>query len=189
MFGIGRDENDDRREEYGGNRSHGGNFPAGGYGQDDDLRGAAEHASRHAGDSGDSSFFSNVIGSLSQKKEHLAQQDVDEDDAVQQHQRFFGGGSGSDQADSSSMGTAAAMQALKMFNGGGSGSSQSDFIGLAMAQASKLFDEQSSQGNVSGGASKESSVMQAGEMALKMYMKTQGGGSSSGLLSLASKFF
>merc|ERR1712098_514915 len=101
------------------------------------------------------------------------------------------------QADSGSMGAAAAMQALKMFSGGGSGNtqqgnSQNAFVGMAMAEASKLFDNQSSQGNVAN-ASKESTVQKAGEMALKMYMKSQiqgGGGSSgaSGLLSMASKF-
>lgn len=79
------------------------------------------------------------------------------------------------------MGAAAAMQALKMFSGGGSGNtqqgnSQNAFVGMAMAEASK-----------------ESTVQKAGEMALKMYMKSQiqgGGGSSgaSGLLSMASKF-
>jgi hypothetical protein len=99
------------------------------------------------------------------------------------------------------MGSAAAMQALKMFTSGGSGSSsgssggssQSQFIGMAMSQASKLFDSQSSQGNVASGASKESAVQKAGEMALQMYLKSQGGssGSSGGmgsLLGLASKF-
>lgn len=60
--------------------THGGSYPAGGYGRDDDdLRGAAEHASRHAGDSGDSSLFSNLLGALGQKKASLAQEDVDED--------------------------------------------------------------------------------------------------------------
>ena len=92
------------------------------------------------------------------------------------------------------MGSAAAMQALKMFTGGGSGgqsggSSQNDFIGMAMGQASKLFDQQSSQGNVASGSNKQSAVQKAGEMALKMYMKNQGGSSgASGLMSLASKF-
>jgi hypothetical protein len=53
----------------------------------------------------------------------------------------------------------------------------------------QLFDQQAGQGKVSSGASKESAVMQAGEMALKFYMKSQGGSSSSsGLLGLASKF-
>lgn len=98
------------------------------------------------------------------------------------------------------MGNAAALQALKMFTGGGSGSSsggsggKSEFIGLAMAEASKLFEQQQAAGKVSADTSKESAVQQAGEMALKMYLKSktgaggEGGGSSGGLLSLASKF-
>ena len=95
------------------------------------------------------------------------------------------------------MGSAAAMQALKMFSsgqqssGGGSsgGQSQSQFIALAMGEASKLFDQQASQGKVADDSSKDSAVMKAGEMALKMYMKSQGGGGgSSGLMGLASKF-
>ena len=62
----------------------------------------------------------------------------------------------------------------------------------AMAQASKLFDSQSAQGNVASGASKESAVQKAGEMALKMYMQSQGGSSGGGmgsLMGMASKFF
>lgn len=60
---------------------------------------------------------------------------------------------------------------------------------MAMGEASKLFDSQSAQGNVSSGASKESAVQQAGEMALKMYIQSQGGGGgASGLMGLASKF-
>lgn len=92
------------------------------------------------------------------------------------------------------MGSAAAMQALKMFSGGQSGGnqSQSAFIGLAMSEASKLFDQKSSQGKVASGSSKESAIMQAGEMALKMYLKSGGsqssGGGVGGLLSMASKF-
>ncbi|CAI4218561.1 unnamed protein product [Parascedosporium putredinis] len=66
-----------------------------------------------------------------------------------------------------------------------------------MSEASKLFDQKASQGQVAPGASKESAVQQAGEMALKMYLKSQaqGGGSSAGgsggagdLLGFASKF-
>lgn len=93
------------------------------------------------------------------------------------------------------MGSAAAMQALKLFSSGqagGQSQSQSQFVALAMAEASKLFDQQASQGKVAGNSSKDSAVMQAGEMALKMYMKSQAGGGGSsgagGLLSLASKF-
>jgi hypothetical protein len=88
--------------------------------------------------------------------------------------------------------------ALKMFSGGQSGSSQGGnsqnaFVGMAMGEASKLFDSQSSAGNVASGASKESAIQQAGEMALKMYMQGQGGGSGGGgvssLMGLATKFF
>lgn len=61
-------------------------------------------------------------------------------------------------------------------------------ISVAMQEASKLFDQQSSQGNVQGGTDKQSAVNQAAKMALQMYMKG-GGGGSSGLMGLASKFF
>lgn len=86
------------------------------------------------------------------------------------------------------------MQALKMFSGssgGGSGGSQSQMISMAMQEASRLFDNQSSQGNVQSGTSKQSVINQAAKMALQMYMKSQGGGSggASGLMGLASKFF
>lgn len=87
------------------------------------------------------------------------------------------------------------MQALKMFSGGGGASggsgSQSQMVSMAMQEASKLFDQQSSQGNVQGGTDKQSVVNQAGKMALQMFLKSQGGGGggASGLMSLASKFF
>lgn len=69
-----------------------------------------------------------------------------------------------------------------------------------MAQAAKLFDAQASQGNVEAGADKQSAVRKAGEMALKMYLKSKGGaagggagvggagGGVEGLLGLAGKF-
>jgi len=79
---------------------------------------------------------------------------------------------------------AAAVEILKAEN------SQNAFIGMAMGQASKLFDQQYSQGNVSSGDSKESAIQQAGEMAMKMFTQSQGGsGGASGLMGLASKFF
>jgi len=138
-------------------------------------------------------MFSNVLGRLGQNQHQIASQGVNEQSAVQSHQQFFGGGSGNQPANSGAMGSAAAMQALKMFTGGQSGNSQGGnnqnaFIGMAMGEASKLFEQQSSQGNVASGASKESAIQEAAEMALKMYMKG-GGGGSSGLMGLASKFF
>jgi hypothetical protein len=72
--------------------------------------------------------------------------------------------------------------------GGGQGQgSQNQFVGMAMSEASKLWDQQSSQGQVAPGADKQSAINSAAKMALSMYMKGQGGGSG-GLMGLASKF-
>lgn len=71
--------------------AHGGSYPAGGYGrEDEDLSGAAEHASRHAGDSGDSSLFSSILGSLGEKRGRVAQEDIDEEGKLQQHGAWGG---------------------------------------------------------------------------------------------------
>jgi hypothetical protein len=65
-------------------------------------------------------------------------------DAVNAHQQFYGGGGNlNQQANSSGMGSAAALQALKHFTGGASGNTQSGnsqnaFIGMAMSEASKV---------------------------------------------------
>ena len=85
-----------------------------------------------------------------------------------------------------------------MFTGGGGGGmgggqgqgSQNQFVGIAMSEASKLFDQKSSQGQVAPGTDKQSAINSAAKMALSMYMKSQGGGSggAAGLMSLASKF-
>ena len=105
----------------------------------------------------DSSLFSSALGLLSGNKQSLADEDLDEQSAVQAHQQMYGSGGGEGrQHNSESMGAGAAMQALKMFSGGdqgqqhggGGGGGQNAFIGMAMGQASKLFDEQQSQGKV-----------------------------------------
>jgi len=188
----------------GGNVTHGGAYPPapGGnpQGEDLDLHHAASIAAKEAPDNQD--FFAGILGKLldDKPKAQIAEEDIDEEDAVQSHRQFFGlGGGAAAPASSSSLGNAAAMQALKMFTSGGGdssqqhGQSQNAFVGLAMAQAAKLFDSQASQGNVQSGADKESVVMKAGEMALKMYMKQGGaggggGGGAAGLMGLASKF-
>lgn len=68
---------------------------------------------------------------------------------VNSHQKFYGGGGGGNDgpASSNELGAGAAMQALKAFTSGGSGGSQNQLIGLAMAEAEKLFDQQSANGN------------------------------------------
>ena len=158
-----------------------------------DLSGAKKHAKHHGGSQEDDGIFGQALGMLQQNQGRIANEDVDEDHMVKSHQSYFGGGGGGGgNATSNGMGAAAAMQALKMFNGGGSssggGSSQNEFIGMAMGQASKLFEQQQANGNVAEGESKESAVQQAGEMAMKMYFKSEMGGSSGGLMGMASKF-
>ncbi|CAI7672328.1 unnamed protein product [Penicillium bialowiezense] len=186
---------------YGQQESHG-RRNSGNYG-DDDFSSAANHAQEHHG-SEDKSLFSSALSFINERKSQYSGSggEVDEQHAVKAHQEMYGSGSSSGNHDSNTVGAGAAMQALKMFTGGGSGGSSSDggmdknkLIGLAMAQAGKLWDEKQGSGaNVSG--DKQSAVNSAAEMALKMYMKSQGGGvggtggagGASGLLSLASKF-
>ena len=125
--------------------SSGTSYGGGGGGYSNDLSGAHEYASEHAGSSGDRGMFQSALGMISGKSQQLQGQHVDENDMVQQHQSYYGGGGGGGQSTSGGMGSAAAMQALKMFgSGGGSsggGSSQNAFVGMAMGQASKLFGE------------------------------------------------
>lgn len=86
---------------------------------------------------------------LTGKKDKLKDEEVDEDDAVKQHEKFYGNGQGDEQASSNNVGAAAAMHALKNFNGSSNEDAkggQNKFIGMAMGQAASLFDKQQSQG-------------------------------------------
>lgn len=173
---------------YGGaeGRTGGGRYGqgmgGGGYDQDE----AISHANQHSGSSGDSTLFSQALSFINGSGKD-DDDDIDEQKMVNAHQAVYQSGGGGQAHSAQTLGAGAAMQALKMFSAGesGGGNSQSQFIGTAMAQASKLFDEQG--GNVAGGGDKQSVVNEAGKMALKMYMKSQGGGSG-GMMSLASKF-
>jgi hypothetical protein len=189
----GNDENQEAGLP-GGNKGHGGNYPAGGGfsgGRDDDdeddFRTAHQEAAARAGTSGSSDMFSSILGAIGQKKSQIKDEDIDEEDAVKKHQKTYN--DDDERADENSMGTAAAMQALKLFNQGETGGKQSQgaFIGLALSEASKLFDDKAAKGKVPDDASKESTIQKAGEMALKMYFKSQGG-QQGGLAGMASKF-
>jgi hypothetical protein len=145
-------------------------------------------------------MFHSVMHGLSGQLEQLANEHVDEMDLVEQHKNFFGGSGGAPNATPSGMGAASAMQALKMFTGGqqaaqvgqGPAGAQNAFVGMAMGEAAKLFESQSSQGNMSSGTTKNEVVQQAAKTALKMFMQGGGGaggtGGPSGLMGLASKF-
>lgn len=130
---------------------------------DNEYEGALSHAHQHSSSGGsssdESSLFSSALGFLSGNKQKIAQDDdIDESHAINAHQAMYGEGRHQQQHSSETVGTGAAMEALKRFTGGGSGTggmgshgggnSQNQFIGMAMAQASSLFDQQSSQGKV-----------------------------------------
>ncbi|GKU00546.1 beta-flanking protein [Fusarium langsethiae] len=180
----------------GGIQAQGGGGFGGFLGGDVDFDNAKEEAHQKAGSSGDKDLFGSILGALGQKKNKLADEDLDEEDAIKQHKSTYD--NDEPQQDSKSLGTAAAMQALKMYTQGSSqssagGNSQTAFLGLALAEASKLFDNKAANGKVADGTSKEGVIQQAGEVALKMYFKQQAGaggqgGGAGGLMSLASKF-
>jgi len=118
---------------------------------------------------------------------------VDEEAVQDAHREAYEKGSGQNLS-ASSLGSAAALQALKKFTGGsGGGGSQTELISMAMAEASKLFDK--SGGGSSGG--KQEAVNGAAMTVVKLLVKSKfsggvtGGGNSGGLgslMSLASKF-
>ncbi|GAB0132478.1 hypothetical protein EsDP_00000912 [Epichloe bromicola] len=156
--------------------------------QNDVLKMAQQHASGSAGSSGNSDLFSNIMNAVGQKQDKIQNEDIDEEDAVKQHQHAY---QNDGKGNSSSLGTAAAMQALKKFtqsdNSASSASGQGAFLGMAMAEASKLFDDKAAKGKVEGGASKENVVQQAVETAMKMYFKSQAT-SQGGMAGMAAKF-
>ncbi|GFF85178.1 hypothetical protein IFM47457_06725 [Aspergillus lentulus] len=164
--------------------------------RDDDFNPAVRYAESHANTS-DPSLFTSALSFLNENKHRLSNDnDIDEQEMIHAHQSLYGGGESERRHDSSSVGAGAAMQALKMFTtsseGEKSGMDKNAFIGLAMAQAKKMFEEKEAKGEVNG--DKQSAINSAAEMALKMYLKSGGGGMAGtggpggGLLQLASKF-
>ena len=91
------------------------------------------------------------------------------------------------------------MQALKLFNSQGSSSdnqkgadqTQGGFLALALAEASKLFDDKEREGKLQEGTTKQGVIREAGEVALKLFLKNQSGGAggAGGLADIAGKFF
>ena len=104
------------------------------------LDSATSEASKRAGSSGSSDMFSNIVSAIGGKEDKLAKEDLDEEDAVKQHKKEYKGEKGNDPADEKSLGTAAAVQALKLWNQGEAGDKQDkgSFLGLAMSEASKV---------------------------------------------------
>jgi len=139
--------------------------------------------------SGDGSLFHSALGFVQgHKQEHT--QPVNEEHVTNAHRQAYQEG-GASNMPASSLGSAAALQVLKSFSGGGGGS-QSQLIGMAMSEASNLFE--SAGGGSSG--SKQDAVNGAAMTIMKLVVQSKfssftGGGNSggmSGLLGLASKF-
>jgi len=121
---------------------------------------------------------------------------IDEEAVQEAHRQVYQHGSGGN-LPASSLGSAAALQALSKFTSGqgsgGGGGSQSQLISMAMGEASKLFDQHG--GSSSGG--KQDAVNGAAMTVTKLLVQSKfgggitGGGSSGGLgglMGLASKF-
>ena len=102
-----------------GGRAQGGAPPAQG-GWQGDFSGAANVAQQHSGDSADKGMFSQAIQHM-QSGNHTGP--VNEQDALNAHQQVYGQGGGAGGVAAGSIGTAAALQALKgMLSGGGTNS-------------------------------------------------------------------
>jgi hypothetical protein len=102
-----------------GGRAQGGAPPTQG-GWQGDFSGATNVAQQHAGDSADKGMFSQAIQHM-QSGNHTGP--VNEQDALNAHQQVYGQGGGAGGVAAGSIGTAAALQALKgMLSGGGTNS-------------------------------------------------------------------
>ncbi|KAK7223632.1 hypothetical protein V2G26_011635 [Clonostachys chloroleuca] len=186
LFSVGKEFLEDQNQDKQGSNSQGGGFFD--RDDDDDFRTAKQEASQRAGSSGNSELFHSIISSIGQKQGKLADEDIDEQDAINKYKKSYVD-KDEDEENEKSLGTAAAMHALKLFNNGETGDKQGKgaFLGLALSEASKLFEDKASAGKVTSGTSKESVVQQAGEVAMKMYLKSQGQ-QQGGILGFASKF-
>ncbi|ODN82260.1 hypothetical protein L202_02543 [Cryptococcus amylolentus CBS 6039] len=195
----GYNQNQNQNQGYGqtggsqynsNNNGNSGNGPN--ISSDDAVHAANQHNSNG---SENSSLFSTALGYLNNMNQD--DNDVDEDKVQKDHQQAYNGNTSG--MTSSSLGAAAALQALKSFTSGNSdaasgskdnsssgGGMQTKIIGMAMSEAAKLFDQ--SGGNVSG--DKQDAVTSASQVIMKLMLKNQvsgmmGGSNSGGLGQLA----
>lgn len=123
-----------------------------------DFASALSHAQSHDGSSSESqdSLFSSAISHLDSRKQEYSETEpeVDEEGYMRAHQSVFEGGGEGETHDSGTVGTGAAMQAMKLFtsgggeSGSGGGMDKNVLIGMAMSQAGKLWEEKNGQGSV-----------------------------------------
>jgi len=170
-----------------------------------DQQYAAQAASAHAGPGHDPQMFQNAIHHIQSGPPSTPS--YDHQSVQEAHEEAYGAGNPGN-LPASGMGAAAAMQAFKMFTGGGGaaggarpgggpgaeGNPQSQILAMAMAEASKLFDQ---QGGAASG-NKQEAITSAAKMAMKLLMQSKMGAGASGgaapggglgsMLQMASKF-
>lgn len=127
---------------------------------DDDRSAALFHAKQHGVSSRDdeTSIFNHAFDFLGGNKASIVEQnDIDEKAALRAYVAVYGGGASGQKHSSETLGAGAALQALKIYmegsageegSHGAGGNSQVQLIGIAMGQASKLWEEQNGKGNV-----------------------------------------
>ncbi|CAE6521575.1 unnamed protein product [Rhizoctonia solani] len=179
-----------------GQGEYGHNQPTGGsqYGPPIDHQAAVQNATQHSGGAGDPSLFSTALGFINQNQSQHAEP-INEQHVQNAHTEAYDKGKASS-LDAGSLGAAAAMQVLKKFTSGGGpagsgGNSQSQLIGLAMSEASKLFE---SQGSKSG--QKQDAINGAAMTIMKLLVQSKtgpgatnaGGNDLGSLFNLASNF-
>ncbi|KAM5468121.1 hypothetical protein MferCBS49748_003649 [Microsporum ferrugineum] len=159
--------------------------------QDQAVRQAQYHKNgREDHEDDDSSLFSKAMSFLGDNKEKLGREDIDEQKVVNSHQKLYGDvDDRNEKHGAESLGSGAAMQALKMFMNDGNknqgqnqsqgGGDQNKLIGMAMAQAGKMWEQKNQEGRVD--TDKQTAVNMAAQYALKMYLKGQMGGGSTGM--------
>jgi len=140
-----------------------------------DLEWAAAYASGSAGDMY-SGVFKNAVTYLQQAQRSAdGENEVDEEQAIEAHQRVYHRHQAARSLDARSIGAAAAIHAYNQFliHGGRpsrpSKYSQSEVIGMAMAEAVNLFD--STAGGTDG--SQQDAVNASASTAIKLITRTQ----------------
>ncbi|CCO28274.1 hypothetical protein BN14_02269 [Rhizoctonia solani AG-1 IB] len=181
--------------EYGHNQPSGGDYGSTQYGPSIDQQAAVQNATQHSGGAGDPSLFSTALGFLNQNQAQHAEP-INEQHVQNAHAEAYDKGKASS-LDAGSLGAAAAMQVLKNFTsssgsaGSGGGNSRSQLIGMAMSEASKLFESQESKTG-----QKQDAVNSAAMTIMKLLVQSKtgpgatnaGGNDLGSLFSLASNF-
>ncbi|KAF8711941.1 Beta-flanking protein, partial [Rhizoctonia solani] len=181
--------------EYRHNQPSSGGYGGPQFGPSIDQQAAVQNATQHSGGTGDTSLFSTALGFLNQNQAQHTEP-INEQHVQNAHAEAYEKGKASS-LDAGSLGAAAAMQVLKNFTSGsgptgsGGGDSRSQLIGMAMSEASKLFESQESKTG-----QKQDAVNSAAMTVMKLLVQSKtgpgatnaGGNDFGSLLNLASKF-